>query len=96
MNYKEMKALPISAVSQLTGLTLRQIRYYEERELIQPERTAGGTRQYSFCDVERLLFLSSKKKDETNVSTSFPSTRIPLYRHMITGQLNAYFKKPDR
>ena len=96
MNYKEMKALSISAVSQLTGLTLRQIRYYEERELIQPERTAGGTRQYSFCDVEHLLFLSSKKKDETSALNPSPSTRIPLYRHMILGQLNAHFKKPDR
>lgn len=42
-------------VKNLTGLTERRIRYYEEQGLIAPRRTAGGQRLYSPADVERLL-----------------------------------------
>ena len=31
---------------KLTDLTARQIRYYEDQGLIQPERTAGNRRMY--------------------------------------------------
>ncbi|PGK51259.1 MerR family DNA-binding transcriptional regulator [Priestia megaterium] len=95
MNYKNMKALSISAVSQLTGLTLRQIRYYEERQLISPERTIGGTRQYSFSDVELLIYLSSKKKCSIPYPSCNSSSLTQVHRQMIIGQLNAHFKKTD-
>ena len=40
---------------KLTDLTARQIRYYEDQGLIQPERTAGNRRMYSLNDMDRLL-----------------------------------------
>jgi MerR family glutamine synthetase transcriptional repressor len=45
----------MSIVGKLTGLSARQIRYYEEQGLIFPERTKGNRRLFSFNDVERLL-----------------------------------------
>ncbi|MDK2926234.1 MAG: MerR family transcriptional regulator, glutamine synthetase repressor [Bacillota bacterium] len=45
---------PIGVVRQLTGLTDRQIRYYEETGLVIPARTAGHQRLYSPWEVERL------------------------------------------
>lgn len=45
----------IGIVKDLTGLTARQIRYYEEHELIHPARTEGNQRLFSFNDVDRLL-----------------------------------------
>ena len=45
----------MSIVGKLTGLSARQIRYYEEHQLINPDRTAGNRRLFSFNDVERLL-----------------------------------------
>lgn len=44
----------IGAVEQATGLTARQIRYYERWGLVEPARSAGRHRQYSWQDVERL------------------------------------------
>ena len=44
MNYREKKVMTIGIVCELTGLSERQIRYYEERKLIFPERTNGKTR----------------------------------------------------
>lgn len=50
-----MQALyPIGVVEQLTDLTARQIRYYEAKNLIRPQRTAGRQRLYSLAEVERL------------------------------------------
>lgn len=52
---RTMPLLPISIVMQLTDLTARQIRYYEEHELIQPARTEGNRRMFSLNDVDILL-----------------------------------------
>ena len=52
---RAMPLLPISMVMQLTGLTARQIRYYEEHELITPARSEGNRRMFSLDDVDALL-----------------------------------------
>lgn len=55
MQNRETQALyPIGVVEQLTGLTARQIRYYESKELLRPQRTPGRQRLYSATEVERL------------------------------------------
>ncbi|MDF2606499.1 MAG: glnR [Bacillales bacterium] len=46
---------PISIVMKLTQLTARQIRYYEEHNLITPARTDGNRRMFSFNDIDCLL-----------------------------------------
>lgn len=59
MNGKEirrsMPLFPIGTVMQLTELTARQIRYYEEHQLISPARTEGNRRLFSLNDIDRLL-----------------------------------------
>jgi MerR family glutamine synthetase transcriptional repressor len=50
-----MPLFPIGIVMQLTELTARQIRYYEEHELISPARTDGNRRLFSLIDIDRLL-----------------------------------------
>ena len=49
-SYKYKKVISIGVVSELTGLSQRQIRYYEERKLVFPDRSKG-IRKYSFADV---------------------------------------------
>ncbi|SJZ74461.1 MerR family transcriptional regulator [Selenihalanaerobacter shriftii] len=44
----------IGVVKDMTGLTGRQIRYYEKMELVKPARTKGNQRIYSQKDIERL------------------------------------------
>ncbi|NBD25443.1 MerR family transcriptional regulator [Paenibacillus glycinis] len=57
------KVMGIGIVCDLTGLTERQIRYYEEKQLVFPVRTSGGVRKYSFGDVERLKEINDKLRD---------------------------------
>jgi MerR family transcriptional regulator, heat shock protein HspR len=44
----------ISVTSELTGIPPQTLRLYEQRGLLTPSRTAGGTRRYSDDDLERL------------------------------------------
>lgn len=53
---------------KLTDLTARQIRYYEQHELIVPARTSGNQRLFSFNDVERLLEIKSLIEKGVNIA----------------------------
>ena len=44
----------ISVAAQLVGMGVQRLRLYESRGLLEPERTAGGTRRYSRDDLDRL------------------------------------------
>ena len=44
----------ISVAAELSGMAASSLRAYETRGLIEPERTAGGTRRYSVNDIARL------------------------------------------
>lgn len=44
----------ISVAADLVGTGVQNLRAYERRGLIEPQRTAGGTRLYSQADVDRL------------------------------------------
>ena len=44
----------ISVAAELTGVHPQTLRIYERRGLLQPARTAGGTRRYSDADLARL------------------------------------------
>ncbi|MBL4952744.1 MerR family transcriptional regulator [Neobacillus sp. YIM B02564] len=50
-----MPLFSIGTVMQLTELSARQIRYYEEHQLISPARTEGNRRLFSLNDIDRLL-----------------------------------------
>ncbi|GLB59475.1 MerR family transcriptional regulator [Cytobacillus sp. NCCP-133] len=97
-SYKSRKVISIGTVSELTGLSERQIRYYEERKLVFPERSDHGSRKYSFSDVERLIDIANKR--EEGVRTEEIRTELKRKKKkddqqarnkMIQGQLNARF-----
>jgi MerR family transcriptional regulator/heat shock protein HspR len=44
----------ISVAADLVGMAPQTLRLYEERGLLDPARTAGGTRRYSQDDLDRL------------------------------------------
>ncbi|EUJ42185.1 MerR family transcriptional regulator [Brochothrix campestris] len=46
---------PMGSVMKLTNFSARQIRYYEEQQLITPDRNEGNHRLFSLDDIDRLL-----------------------------------------
>lgn len=63
-----MALFPIGIVMKLTDLSARQIRYYEQHELIVPARTDGNQRLFSFNDVERLLEIKGLIEKGVNIA----------------------------
>ncbi|AZB42502.1 MerR family transcriptional regulator [Bacillus sp. FJAT-42376] len=101
-SYKDKKVISIGTVSELTGLSVRQIRYYEERQLISPQRSSKGTRKYSFSDVERLMNIADLReegvqtteilKDIRRKEEKMNNNQAHLRKKMLQGQLNAHFQ----
>ena len=44
----------ISVAAELTGVNPQMLRVYENRGLLEPQRTEGGTRRYSGRDIDRI------------------------------------------
>jgi DNA-binding transcriptional MerR regulator len=44
----------ISVAAELTGAGVQNLRVYERHGLVDPARTAGGTRRYSEVDLDRV------------------------------------------
>jgi MerR family transcriptional regulator, glutamine synthetase repressor len=65
---RNMALFSIGTVMKLTELTARQIRYYEQHGLIEPARTSGNQRLFSFNDVERLLEIKSLIEKGVNIA----------------------------
>lgn len=59
---------PIGTVMQLTDLTARQIRYYEDQGLIFPARNDGNRRMYSLNDMDVLLEIKDYLNDGLNIA----------------------------
>ncbi|GAB6986284.1 MerR family transcriptional regulator [Nocardioides pyridinolyticus] len=44
----------ISVAAEMVSMEIQNLRVYERRGLLEPDRTAGGTRLYSADDIDRL------------------------------------------
>jgi len=63
-------SLTIGALAARTGLAVSAIRFYEDRGLIAPGRTAAGHRRYMRADIRRLSFIRIAQE------LGFPLSRI--------------------
>jgi len=58
----------ISVAADLVGMARQALRLYEDRGLLDPARTAGGTRRYSQDDLDRLRRISELLGDGLNLA----------------------------
>ncbi|WP_409292429.1 MerR family transcriptional regulator [Peribacillus sp. SCS-37] len=65
---RSMPIFSIGSVMQLTELSARQIRYYEENGLITPQRTEGNRRLFSLNDIDRLLEIKELLEQKVNLA----------------------------
>lgn len=65
---RSMSVFPIGTVMKLTDLSARQIRYYEEQDLVHPERSEGNRRMYSLNDIDMLLEIKDYLSDGLNMA----------------------------
>ena len=60
----------ISVAAELVGTNVQNLRVYERRGLVAPERTDGGTRLYSDADVSRLQRIAALLEEGLNLAGS--------------------------
>jgi MerR family transcriptional regulator, heat shock protein HspR len=58
----------ISIAAELAGLHPQTLRIYEREGLLDPGRSAGGTRRYSQNDITRLLEIAALTSDGLNLA----------------------------
>jgi MerR family transcriptional regulator, heat shock protein HspR len=58
----------ISIAAELAGLHPQTLRIYEREGLLDPGRSAGGTRRYSQNDITRLLEITALTSDGLNLA----------------------------
>jgi MerR family transcriptional regulator/heat shock protein HspR len=57
----------ISVTAEMVGTGVQNLRLYERKGLLEPSRSAGGTRLYSRNDVERLNRITDLLADGLNL-----------------------------
>lgn len=68
MSSEDTKAIYfISVASTLSGIHQQTIRTYEQKGLIKPFRTGGGTRRYSQEDIDRLIQIQNLSQRGINL-----------------------------
>ncbi|WP_078429656.1 MerR family transcriptional regulator [Alkalihalobacterium alkalinitrilicum] len=65
---RHVAIFPISVVKEMTQLTARQIRYYEEQGLIKPARNEGNQRIFSLNDIDRFIEIKSLIDQGVNIA----------------------------
>ena len=58
----------ISVAADMASMQVQNLRVYERRGLLEPDRTPGGTRLYSLEDVERLVRIGELLADGLNLA----------------------------
>ena len=54
MAARDIGVFAISVAAEMTSMQIQNLRVYERRGLVAPDRTSGGTRLYSPDDIDRL------------------------------------------
>ena len=68
MAEKDQGVFGISVAADMASMEIQNLRVYERRGLLSPDRTAGGTRLYSEDDVDRLIRIRELLGDGLNLA----------------------------
>ncbi len=58
----------IGVAAELAGVHPQTLRAYEQKGLITPQRTGGGTRMYSQADLDRLALINELTEEGINLA----------------------------
>ena len=67
-NDKNSPLYMIGVAAQLAGMHPQTLRAYEQKGLVNPQRTSGNTRMYSQADIERLELINELTAEGINLA----------------------------
>lgn len=68
MTTRSQGVFAISVAAEMVSMEIQNLRVYERRGLLEPDRTAGGTRLYSADDIDRLHRIRDLLADGLNLA----------------------------
>jgi DNA-binding transcriptional MerR regulator len=77
----------ISVVAELVGTGQQNIRLYERRGLLAPDRTSGGTRQYSDSDLAVLRRIGELLAEGLNLAGVAKVTELEAANARLRAEL---------
>ena len=85
-NFAEIWLFFLSAVLRNWPISRRQIRYYEDQELIKPDRNEGNRRMYSLNDMDRLLEIKDYISEGHNIAGWLRRNTLNVRRSPRSGE----------
>ncbi|MGD9705692.1 MAG: helix-turn-helix transcriptional regulator [Acidimicrobiia bacterium] len=68
MKHQTRAVYVISVAAELAGMHPQTLRIYERKGLLEPSRTAGGSRRYSDADIARLQRIADLAAEGMNLA----------------------------
>lgn len=65
---RDVGVFAISVAAEMTSMQVQNLRVYERRGLLEPDRSSGGTRLYSPEDIDRLHRIRDLLADGLNLA----------------------------
>lgn len=91
--------MKIGELSACTGVSVRSLRYYEERGLLSARRTAGGRREYEADSVDRVILIQyffAAGLNSATVATMMPCAHSGTTTPTMLEALRARREEVDR
>ena len=88
----------ISVASELSGVDPQMLRVYEQRGLVSPFRTGGGTRRYSRDDIDRVADITTLLSQGLNLAGVGQVLTLRDETHRLAAELGELHaaSEPDR
>lgn len=68
MSERNRGVYAISVAAEMVSMEIQNLRVYERRGLVDPDRSAGGSRRYSPDDIDRLHRIRELLADGLNLA----------------------------
>jgi MerR family transcriptional regulator, heat shock protein HspR len=85
----------ISVAAELVGSAPQNLRLYEARGLLNPTRSAGGTRRYSGADLARLREIGRLLDDGLNLAGITAVLELQAANRVLQDQLDEERRRAD-
>lgn len=80
---KREKNITMKETKEKTGLSSRQIRYYDQQDLIFPARSSGNQRLFSENDIKRLVKIKDLLAAGNSIETVHSKLKVPEFEQNL-------------
>ncbi|MDO5745560.1 MAG: MerR family transcriptional regulator [Micrococcaceae bacterium] len=93
---KDLAVYAISVAAELVGTGQQNLRLYERKGLLDPQRTEGGTRRYSDADLDILRRISHLLAQGLNLSGIRLVLSLEAENTSLRNELDQQDAKPNK